>query len=188
MDPNEILYALMLEDEDSGDELDELLEFVANIIEDADNLLKGIKTIMQGMEKQSRNCITLYVENVVSKYSDVEFTRHFRIKASLFNALSAEFGRSNAYSKLREDKRMSPEKHMLLFLWFAGHEAVSFRDLADRFDVSLSTVSVALTRVIYFVSNLSAKVIKWPNEEEKRETMEYFQILGFPNVLGKRFL
>lgn len=110
--------------------------------------MKGIKTIMKGTQKESRNCITLYVENVVSKYSDVEFTRHFRSEASLFNALSTEFGRSDGYSKLREDKRMSPEKHMFLFLWFAGHEAVSFRDLADRFDVSLSTVSIALTRVI----------------------------------------
>lgn len=37
--------------------------------------------------------------------------------------LSHRFAECDVYKKLRQDKRLSVEAYMLLFLWFAGHEA-----------------------------------------------------------------
>jgi hypothetical protein len=80
----------------------------------------------------------------------------------------------------------SPQKHFAVFLWFAGHEACSYRDLADRFDLSLSTVCIIISRIIYFLSAMSTEVICWPEQQQKEEMAEYFgSRYGFNGQIGK---
>jgi hypothetical protein len=76
---------------------------------------------------------------------------------------------------------ITPEKHMLVFLWFAGHQTSSFRDVADRFDISLSSLHAIITRVSGFLSYMAGNVIKWPTPEERQMTMAK----GFPNIIGR---
>lgn len=80
-------------------------------------------------------------------------------------------------------EKISSEKCILVFLWYAGHTC-SFREVADRFDISLSTLHGIIENVTMFLSELSPQVIKWPTEEEKQETINYYRNIGFPDVLG----
>ncbi|XP_017491414.1 PREDICTED: uncharacterized protein LOC108379568 [Rhagoletis zephyria] len=125
-------------------------------------------------ERTPRNCIVNYAEQIVPTYSEKEFRTNFRISRSLFENLSERFLHSRQYKKLREDKRLSHRVHLLVFLWFAGHEACSNRDLGDRFDLCLSAVTNVISRVTMFISSLSPDVIKWPTEDKKRATSEFF--------------
>ncbi|KAI8117724.1 putative nuclease HARBI1 [Lucilia cuprina] len=88
------------------------------------------------------------------------------------------------WSDLIKDKRLSAREHLAVFLWFAGHEGTSFRDLSDRFNISTSTVSVIIDRVCNFLSNMSPNVIKWPNEEQKVTSSTAFKNeCGFSKVI-----
>ncbi|XP_058824841.1 uncharacterized protein LOC131685260 [Topomyia yanbarensis] len=126
-----------------------------------------------------------FVDIVVPDYTDDEFLQHFRIKRKQFHNLVALFEESETYRMLREDKRMSAAKHLLMFLWFAGNASCDFRDLSQRFKASISSVSRAIKRVTYFLADLSEFVIKWHTKEEMTRAADYFQSMnGFPSVIG----
>jgi len=81
---------------------------------------------------------------------------------------------------------LSPEKHMLTFLWFVGHQSSSYRDVADRFGITLSALFDIITRVANFLISIAPTVIKYPNSNEKKQTSEYFfQTKKIPKVIGK---
>lgn len=73
---------------------------------------------------------------------------------------------------------------ILIFLWYIGHATSSFRDVGDRFNVTISSLSRIIRRITIFLSNLSVEIIKWPNEVEKRTIEEHFRTNGFPNIIG----
>ncbi|XP_019890568.1 uncharacterized protein LOC101892548 [Musca domestica] len=123
--------------------------------------------------------------SVINAYTDGEFLLHFRITRKLFNTLSRTFLESAQYKELRPDKRLSSDDHLAIFLWFAGHEGCSFRDLSNRFNVTISTVSRVIVRVTSFLSDLSQQVIKWPTAAEKEASSQYFQTTcGVSGVIG----
>lgn len=183
----EKLLNLVSELADSSSESDsdtELYEFFEDEAESVDDELL-LSELCNFSEKGKRNCIKNYVEEIVPTYTEVEFRRHFRISKSLFENLCEKFGNSGVYQNLRADKRLTPHKNMAVFLWFAGHEACSFRDLADRFDLSCSTVCCIVSRITMFISSLSTEIIKWPNENQKQETARFFKNkAGIPKAIG----
>lgn len=69
-------------------------------------------------------------------------------------------------------------------MWFVGHQAASFRDVADRFNITLSSLHRIIERLTYFLSNYSPQIIKWPNDEEKQEPEISFKANGFPMAIG----
>lgn len=56
--------------------------------------------------------------------------------------------------------------------------------MADRFDVTISSINRVIRRLTYFLSNLAPDIIKWPTNAEKLINEEYFRTNGFPNVIG----
>lgn len=124
-----------------------LLGEILNDSSDSDlDLLISSSSDDEVVEKQKRNCVKEYFESVVPTYTDAEFIRHFRISRSLFNKLSGEMEISDDFKKLDASQLIEPGKHLAVFLWFAAHEACAFRDIADRFDLSLSTESLMISR------------------------------------------
>ncbi|XP_017470166.1 PREDICTED: putative nuclease HARBI1 [Rhagoletis zephyria] len=93
------------------------------------------------------------------------------------------YEQSDSYKILRDDKRLSAAKSLAVFLWFAGHEACSLRDLSDRFNLTVSSISRVIDRVAMFISGLSPEVIKWRSNERKQESANYFAQLGFPKSI-----
>lgn len=71
-----------------------------------------------------------------------------------------------------------------IYLWYIGHQTVCFRDVGDRFDITISSVSRIINRITMFLSNLSPTIITWPNENEKQIIEEHFRGKGFHNVIG----
>lgn len=95
--------------------------------------------------KSKRNCIKGYDGDIVPKYSEREFIMHFRINKALFNSLSELFSRDSSYRRLQSNGRLLiPELHILIFLWFSGHECASFRDIANCFDITITQADVRI--------------------------------------------
>jgi len=71
-------------------------------------------------------------------------------------------------------------------LWFVGHQTASYRDVADRFGVTLSTLYKIISRVTTFLMSIAPNIIKFPSLEEKYLTKQhYLQEKRFPGIIGK---
>lgn len=69
-------------------------------------------------------------------------------------------------------------------MWYIGHQTASFRDVGDRFGVTISSINRVIHRLTMFLSNLSPEILAWPNENEKRISENHFRDNGFLNVIG----
>lgn len=79
------------------------------------------------------------------------------------------------------------EKHVLTYLWFVGHQTASYRNVADRFGVTLSTLFNIITRVTDFLLSMP-NIIRLPTNAEMEVTQQYYRNrTGFPGVIGKNF-
>jgi len=73
-------------------------------------------------------------------------------------------------------------------LWFVGHQTASYRDVADRFGVTLSALFNIITRVTDFLLSMVAIIIRLPTNAEMVATQQYYRTrTGFPGVTGKNF-
>lgn len=136
--------------------------------------------------KENRHCIVNYFESIIPTYTDHEFKTHFRIDRILFEDLCNQLQNSPIYTKLRGHNLVSPAKHLAIFLWFAGHEACSYRDLADRFNLSLWTIHYIIYRVTMFLSSKAKSIIKWPSIHKMKNTSDYYlREKKFPGIIGK---
>lgn len=126
-----------------------------------------------------------YFEEIVPKFSDAEYSTHFRVSRHMSQQLAERFGTSEYYHHQEGDSmKVTPLKYILVFLWFSANESVSYRDVADRFAISHSTLFKIVRRVTNFLSNLSSEIIVWPTDEEKIEIEAFFRDRHFPGVIG----
>ena len=112
---------------------------------------------------------------------------HFRMYRSTFNKLLNVLMRSDntVVKKYRGGNLpVRPEKGLQITLWYMAKESV-MATVADRFDVSVSTVFTIRNMFIKCLSELRTKFIVWPNSTEKALIKEKFKnISGFPGVIG----
>ncbi|KAK5648124.1 hypothetical protein RI129_003016 [Pyrocoelia pectoralis] len=134
-----------------------------------------------------QDCIKneLFVEETVQLYSDEQFTKHFRLSRKIVDLLKAEFETSEYFPKKDTGfTRVTSEKCILAFLWFIGNEGATYRDVADRFNLSMSTLHGIIEKVTYFLSNRSKQFIVWPSIQERVEIESEFANMGFPGAIG----
>lgn len=121
----------------------------------------------------------------IERYNNRQFIEHFRLSRDGVVYISERFKESHYFNyQAGGNGKLSEMQHVLIFLWYAGHQTASFRDVADRFCITLSTLYTIIRKLTYFLSNLSAEVITWPTNEEKLETELYFNNNNFPGVIG----
>lgn len=126
-----------------------------------------------------------YFEEIVPQFSNQQFANHFRVSRHIAEQLANRFGNSEYFHHQECDSvKVTPLKFITVFLWFAANESISYRDVADRFNISKSTLFKILRRVTNFLSNLSPEIIVWPTEEEKIEIEGFFRNKYFPGVIG----
>lgn len=127
-----------------------------------------------------------YAEDVIPSYTEDEFLEHFKVPREILNNLAQEFQQSEFYPKKDTGMlRLSPEKCLWTFCWYATHEAASFRDVSDRFNIAISTLYNIIGKVGLFLSHKSPTVITWPtSQDEKNLILEEFSQKGFPGVIG----
>lgn len=81
-------------------------------------------------------------------------------------------------------KPISAKLRFLLFLWYMANTE-PLRTMADRFNVSISSVFRVLRRTIAWLLTKLDVVIKWPQDQDVMVTCEKFRIKrGISNVLG----
>lgn len=145
--------------------------------------------ILRNCDKIPRVSITGYFEQVVHAYSPEEFTRHFRITRELFNRLWNDYEKSAPYQKMLKQnpsRVLRADKTLAVFLWFAAHEACAFRDVSDRFNISTSTVHLAIVRIVVFLSNLSSKCVCWPTVNQMHEeAINREARCNIPGIIGR---
>ncbi|XP_026462664.1 putative nuclease HARBI1 [Ctenocephalides felis] len=127
-----------------------------------------------------------YLEKVVPLFDDIQFLEHFRISKTTCSNISEIYEDSKYYNKIKYGPfgKICAFNQILIFLWFAGHQTSSYRDVSDRFNITLSTLHGIVQRVAFFLSNLSPKFIKWPSDEEKLVIAAEFAKNDFLNVIG----
>jgi len=69
-----------------------------------------------------------------------------------------------------------------------GHQSASYRDVADRFGVTISALHNIITRVTNFILSLAPNIIKYPTQIEKEETATYYRKKGFSGAIGNVYL
>ncbi|XP_071651213.1 uncharacterized protein [Temnothorax longispinosus] len=113
---------------------------------------------------------------------------HFRLSRAVAYELINQFEVSDIFIEISNhagNLKITAEKHILCYLWFVGHESASYRDVADRFGVTISCFHTIITRVTQFIMTLAPNVIRYPTAVEKEESATYFlQEKGFPGVIG----
>ncbi|KAH9377644.1 hypothetical protein HPB48_016121 [Haemaphysalis longicornis] len=109
-----------------------------------------------------RHRVNGYFEQV-TKYLDFEFKRLFRLSRETFDNLCARFRLSPFFPKSVSGRpQITAEKSCLITLSYLGCQT-SMYSVADRFDVSESSVVVCMRRVLNFLQAVSAEVICWPS-------------------------
>ncbi|KAH7949472.1 hypothetical protein HPB49_011036 [Dermacentor silvarum] len=170
---------------------DDAFEFEYDEDEEATDLFVASVTSPL-LARDERNRVPFYVESVVSHYMDFEFMKLFRLSRSTAATLTAEFEASAHYPEgCRGRPKISAEKTMLIALKYLGTQA-SMYSIADKFDVSESTVHSAICRILGFLLSISAREIHWPDHDEGARNKRAFQALyrhqgcgaGLPDVIG----
>lgn len=142
------------------------------------------------MQRADRVKTINYIQNTVHLYDDTDFIMHYRLHKTFANELISRFSASNVYKTLNDvtgKKPLTAEEHILAFLWFVGHKS-SYRDVADRFNITLSSLHVVITRVADFLVNMAPEVIRFPTDEEREATVRHFGTAKnekrFPRTVG----
>lgn len=155
-----------VEVEDDIDNLHIAMEFVESESED-EEVDAVLCQIGAHLVRNSRNRIPRYYEEIVARYFDFEFKRLFRLSRDTFGTLVKRFSASSFFPKPRGGRPQIPaEKTCLIALSYLGTQNSMFR-IADTFDVSESSVSLCLKRILDFLFCVSDEVIAWPNDEER---------------------
>lgn len=126
-----------------------------------------------------------YLDETVQQYNDSEFLEQFRVSKRVANDIAERYEHSEYFfHQSGEYGKLSSYAYTIIFLWFAAHEAASYRDVADRFGIATSTLRKVVERMTYFLSNLSPQIITWPNPQEQIHIREQFSVNGFDGVIG----
>ena len=110
------------------------------------------------------NRIDGYFVVTVPTYEPTEFRSHFRMIRGTCEILCREVmntGRIPA-GNTRGRQLIPPTKQVLAFLWSMANQEPS-RLVADRFNITMSSVNRVLHRGALALADLSAEYIKWPN-------------------------
>ncbi|XP_029157947.1 putative nuclease HARBI1 [Nylanderia fulva] len=114
---------------------------------------------------------------------------HFRLSREVTNELINRFAASQIFLALQAYagyEPISPEKHIISFLWYVGHESSGYRDVADKFGITISALYNVISRITNFLISLAPNVIRFPTMQEREAIKEHFLQMQnrFPGVIG----
>ncbi|CAH1954220.1 unnamed protein product [Acanthoscelides obtectus] len=170
MDPMQIIFDSDSSSSSSSHSDDELKAVISNLF---------LPELLKDVSKNNNFC-----EETVPSYTDKQFVEHFRVSRQIVATLKRDFEESEFYSKKDTGfQRIDSEKCILAFLWFTSNEGAAFRDVADRFDLSMSILH-GIVNIVHFLSNLSRSVIVWPLAPEANNIARIFAEMRFPGAIG----
>ncbi|KAJ8913866.1 hypothetical protein NQ315_005663 [Exocentrus adspersus] len=122
---------------------------------------------------------------LVRVHSKKEFKKHFRINRSTANRIIGWLDTSNVLPKHSYGReKINSQKAFLLTLWYLSNTE-TFRQVADRFNVSESSSHRDMKKVLDFLLSQKSSVIQWPDANTAREIEGRFRMMkGIRNVIG----
>ncbi|XP_045483122.1 uncharacterized protein LOC123688582 [Harmonia axyridis] len=133
---------------------------------------------------KKRRKVANFVEEVVAGYDEVIFKEHFRMSRRTFQILIDRFQRSPCSARPNNKSEIPSDKAVLLTIWYLSNTE-TFRQISDRFNLSLSSAHRTFFRVIDFLLNLRSEFIRWPTDQEKIQiSSEFSKKQGFAGVIG----
>ena len=106
-----------------------------------------------------------FFEVTVPEYFGDEFQSHFRLSRNTAEILTREVVATGniPYGNNFGRASIPPEKQCLMYLWMMANGREATRQVADRFDVTMSSCARVLRRVNTALLTLRQRYIKWPN-------------------------
>ena len=160
--------------EDESDESDD----------DLSSILPAVYSCVSHRQNASR--IEGYFETVVPRYSDGMFKAHFRMKRESVEKFCLALQDSAHVHQKQQGGRPMVDlgKQVCIFLWYSASKE-PYRTIADRFDVTESTVLKIIRRVTLAIHEVLLKLIAWPQGTRCREVMNGFkEMKGLERVMG----
>ena len=113
--------------------------------------------------RRNLNRVAGYFEATVNMYSPGEFQSHFRLSRGSFEQLCREvINTDRILITNRGREHIPPEKQVLAFVWMMANQESS-RSVADRFNITLSSLHRVLKRCSRGLTDLCGTYIKWPD-------------------------
>ncbi|KAM7313294.1 protein ALP1-like [Ixodes scapularis] len=154
---NLLAAAVALIEDESDDELDDIIA-LASIVS----------------ARTDRNRVPLYYEKAIDTYFDFEFMRLFRLSRETHAELAGRYEASAFYpDSVGGRPPILAEKTLLIVLSYVGTRATMYQ-IADRFDITESSVHLCIERVLNFLNSISAQIITWPDQERRRRSQAGF--------------
>ena len=144
------------------DQLSEDFDLENELFDDEDDIM--VFSAVSCFMRRDLNRIHGYFEVTVPTYEPSEFLSHFRMTRGTCEILCREVmntGRIPA-GNTRGRQLIPPTKQVLAFLWSMANQEPT-RLVADRFNITMSSVNRVLQRGAQALADLNAEYIKWPN-------------------------
>ena len=107
--------------------------------------------------------ITRYFESTVPRYHCDVFRSHFHMTSSTFEMLSHLLSANDHIPKVNRSGKpcIHSRKQIAIAVWALANQE-SCRQISDRFDVTMSSVTHCLRRVMKPLVNVCGDFIQWP--------------------------
>ncbi|XP_058059240.1 putative nuclease HARBI1 [Anopheles bellator] len=129
-----------------------------------------------------------YIDNVVVNYSETDFLENFRIGRKTVHKICQHLAKIGCFQQAKGHggyAAIGVETNVLAFLWFMGQEKAHYRDVAERFDLSLSCLHDVIWRMCDALLLLKPTVFVRPNENRKQMLVDHFaKLCAIPGVIG----
>ncbi|XP_051968809.1 uncharacterized protein LOC127633620 [Xyrauchen texanus] len=132
-------------------------------------------------ENHRRNVPTIphFVENVVHLYSPSEFQSHFRLSRGHVEDVINTLG---PFYMNTQQTKVPLTNSILASLWTLSNQE-SYRGVADRFNITKSTVSTHLHDFCSLVITHLSHYISWPRGQALHISQLEFETAGFPKTV-----
>ena len=137
---------------------------ISEVLDEDDDIM--LFSVGSSYMRRNLNWVRDYFEGMIPLYFPYEFKGHFRMTretCKLFTRAVMPTGRiplGNGSGRAA----IPPPKQVLAFLWCMANQEPA-RAVADRFDITLSSVDRVLKGVSQAAIDLSGQFIRWPNGE-----------------------
>ena len=142
------------------------LEFIVDELMVDDDDIIVLSAIGRCYTWRNLNRIYNFMEITVPSYLPDEFKSHFRMTRETCELFAQEAMRMGRIPLGNTSGRpaIPPAKQVLAFLWSMGNQEPA-RAVADRFNITMSSVNRILIRLSQAAVDLSGHYIKWPDGE-----------------------
>jgi hypothetical protein len=111
------------------------------------------------------------------QWSNKEFASNFRLNHDAFDALLELLWTGEERLKGNEElsklNQVGPKRKTLMCLWYLANQN-SFREIADKFNVTKSKAHASILQVLCKICSLSSQFIQWPSHQEMDRNANFF--------------